>query len=137
MNTALSWIKAYVPGLEVDDQEYCDAMTLSGTKVEGFEKLDKNLDKKSSNLIIFHLGKDFEFASKFEFDNVIKIGSNQDADIVCASSYHRDGHTLNIDEKLRFSKGAFEPISPKICDIVSELMGKRVEFDINILKAFA
>ena len=93
--------------------------------------------KKSSNLIIFHLGKDFEFASKFEFDNVIKIGSNQDADIVCASSYHRDGHTLNIDEKLRFSKGAFEPISPKICDIVSELMGQRVEFDINILKAFA
>ena len=45
MNTALSWIKAYVPELECTDQEYCDAMTLSGTKVEGFEKLDKNLDK--------------------------------------------------------------------------------------------
>ncbi len=45
MNTALSWIKAYVPKLECTDQEYCDAMTLSGTKVEGFEKLDKNLDK--------------------------------------------------------------------------------------------
>lgn len=45
MNTALSWIKAYVPDLEVDDQEYTDAMTLSGTKVETFERLDKNLDK--------------------------------------------------------------------------------------------
>lgn len=45
MNTALSWIKAYVPELACTDQEYCDAMTLSGTKVEGFEKLDKNLDK--------------------------------------------------------------------------------------------
>lgn len=45
MNTALSWIKAYVPGLECTDQEYCDAMTLSGTKVEGFERKDKNLDK--------------------------------------------------------------------------------------------
>lgn len=45
MNTALSWIKAYVPELTCTDQEYCDAMTLSGTKVEGFEKLDKNLDK--------------------------------------------------------------------------------------------
>jgi NADH-quinone oxidoreductase subunit G len=98
--------------------------------------ISKNLDKKSKNLLIFHLGKDFEFASKFEFDNVIKIGSNQDADIVCASSYHRDGHTLNIDEKLRFSKGAFEPVSPKICDIVSELMGQKVEFDTEILKAF-
>ena len=43
MNTALSWIKAYVPELECTDQEYTDAMTLTGTKVEGFERLDKNL----------------------------------------------------------------------------------------------
>ncbi len=45
MNTALSWIKAYVPELECTDQEYCDAMTLSGTKVEGYERRDKNLEK--------------------------------------------------------------------------------------------
>ena len=45
MNTALSWIKAYVPDLDVTAQEYTDAMTLSGTKVEGYECLDKNLEK--------------------------------------------------------------------------------------------
>jgi len=45
MNTALSWIKAYVPDLDVTAQEYTDAMTLTGTKVEGFERLDKNLEK--------------------------------------------------------------------------------------------
>lgn len=45
MNAALSWIKAYVPDLTCTDQEYCDAMTMSGTKVEGYERLDKNLDK--------------------------------------------------------------------------------------------
>ena len=45
MNTSLSWIKAYVPELDCTAQEYTDAMTLSGTKVEGFERLDKNLDK--------------------------------------------------------------------------------------------
>ena len=45
MNTALSWIKAYVPGLECTAQEYCDRMTLSGTKVEGYTALDKNLEK--------------------------------------------------------------------------------------------
>lgn len=45
MNTALSWIKAYVKDLDVTDQEYTDAMTLTGTKVEGFEKLDADLDK--------------------------------------------------------------------------------------------
>lgn len=45
MNTALSWIKAYVPELTCTDQEYTDAMTLTGTKVETFQRLDKNLDK--------------------------------------------------------------------------------------------
>ncbi len=45
MNTALSWIKAYVPDLSCTDQEYMDAMTLSGTKVEGYTRLDKNLEK--------------------------------------------------------------------------------------------
>lgn len=45
MNTALSWIKAYVPALDVTAQEYTDAMTLSGSKVEGYECLDKNLEK--------------------------------------------------------------------------------------------
>ena len=45
MNTPLSWIKAYVPGLEVTAQEYTDAMTLSGSKVEGYVELDKDLEK--------------------------------------------------------------------------------------------
>ena len=45
MNTSLSWIKAYVPDLDVTAQEYTDAMTLTGTRVEGFERLDKNLEK--------------------------------------------------------------------------------------------
>ena len=45
MDTALSWIKAYVPDLEVTPSEYTDAMTLTGTKVEGYKELDKNLEK--------------------------------------------------------------------------------------------
>ena len=45
MDTSLSWIKAYVPDLNVTAQEYTDAMTLTGTKVEGFKELDADLDK--------------------------------------------------------------------------------------------
>ncbi|MDE6957262.1 MAG: phenylalanine--tRNA ligase subunit beta [Lachnospiraceae bacterium] len=45
MNTSLSWIKAYVPDLDVTAQEYTDAMTLSGTKVEGYEVLNADLEK--------------------------------------------------------------------------------------------
>lgn len=45
MNTPISWIKAYVPDLDVDVQEFVDGMTLSGSHVEGYEKKDKNLEK--------------------------------------------------------------------------------------------
>ena len=39
MNTSLKWIKDLVPGLDCTPQEYMDAMTLSGSKAEGYEKL--------------------------------------------------------------------------------------------------
>lgn len=45
MNTSYNWIKAYVPGLDAKDREYADAMTLSGTKVESYRRLDNNLEK--------------------------------------------------------------------------------------------
>jgi len=45
MNTSLNWIKAYVPELDVDDQEFMDRMTLTGTKTEGYKRLDRNLEK--------------------------------------------------------------------------------------------
>ena len=45
MNASLSWIKAYVPDLECTYQEFRDAMTLSGTKVENFTAFDADLDK--------------------------------------------------------------------------------------------
>ena len=45
MNTSLKWIKDMVPGLDVAPQEYMDTMTLTGTKVEGYEAFDKDLDQ--------------------------------------------------------------------------------------------
>lgn len=45
MNTPISWIKAYVPDLNVDIQEFVDRMTLSGSHVENYVKKDKNLEK--------------------------------------------------------------------------------------------
>ena len=74
MNTSLSWIKAYVPDLDVTAQEYTDAMTLSGTKVEGYEKLDADLDK----IVI---------------GQIDKIEKHPDADklIICRSEERRVG----------------------------------------------
>ena len=45
MRTSLKWIKDLVPGLDVTPKEYMDAMTLSGSKVEFYDKMDENLDK--------------------------------------------------------------------------------------------
>jgi len=45
MNTPISWIKAYVPELSVEPQEFVDKITLSGSHVENFDQYDKNLDK--------------------------------------------------------------------------------------------
>ncbi len=45
MNTSFAWIKSLVPGLDATDQEYMDAMTLSGTKAEGCQRLDADLEK--------------------------------------------------------------------------------------------
>lgn len=66
MNTTLKWIKEYVPELECTDQEYMDAMTLSGTKCEGYKKLDKDLEK----IVVGH---------------ILKIEKHPDADklVVC------------------------------------------------------
>ena len=45
MNTSYSWLKRYIPDLDVTPKEYTDSMTLSGTKVEGFTRLDADIDR--------------------------------------------------------------------------------------------
>ena len=45
MNTPLSWIKAYVPDLDVTPQEFVDRITLSGSHVENYKSFNKNLEK--------------------------------------------------------------------------------------------
>lgn len=79
MNTPLSWIKAYVPELDCTAQEYTDAMTLTGTKVEGYECLDADLEK----IIV---GK------------IIKIEKHPDADklIVCQVQIDEEGTIIQI-----------------------------------------
>lgn len=79
MNTPLSWIKAYVPDLNCTAQEYTDAMTLTGTKVEGFERMDADLDK-------IVVGK------------ILKIERHPDADklVICQVQISEDGETVQI-----------------------------------------
>lgn len=79
MNTPLSWIKAYVPDLDVSIQEYVDAMTLSGTKVESYKKLDEDLDK----IIVA---------------KILKIEKHPNADklVICQVQISQEGETIQI-----------------------------------------
>lgn len=45
MKASNYFLKYYVKDLEVSGKEFAEAITLTGTKIETFEKLDKNLDK--------------------------------------------------------------------------------------------
>ena len=45
MVTSYNWIKDLVPGLDVTPEEFRDAMTLSGSKVETITKLSEDLAK--------------------------------------------------------------------------------------------
>ena len=79
MNTPLSWIKAYVPELSCTEQEYMDAMTMSGTKVEGYEKFDADLDQ----IIV---------------GRIEKIEKHPDADklVVCQVAINEEGTVTQI-----------------------------------------
>ena len=77
MNASLSWIKAYVPDLKAGYQEFRDAMTLSGTKVENFEQFDKDLD----NIVI---------------GQVLKIEQHPDADKLVVCQVNVGDETIQI-----------------------------------------
>ena len=70
MNTSLSWIKAYVPELDVTAQEFTDAMTLSGSKVEGFTKMDADLEK----IVIGQIQKIAVAAARHRIHRLIRKG---------------------------------------------------------------
>ena len=77
MVTSLKWIKAYVPELDVTPQEYTDAMTLSGSKVEGYTRLDADLEK----IVI---------------GQVLSIEAHPDADKLVVCQVDVGGETLQI-----------------------------------------
>ena len=93
MNTSLSWIKAYVPELDVTAQEYTDAMTLSGSKVEGFEKLDADLE----NIVVGQISKIEKHpdADKLEVCQV-NVGSGEEIQIVTGAPNVKEGQKVPV-----------------------------------------
>ena len=116
MNTSLAWIKAYVPGLDVTAQEYTDAMTLSGTKVEGYEVFDADLEK----IVI---------------GQIEKIEKHLDADKLVVCQVNIGEETVQI---VTGAKNVFEGAKiPVVLDggrVAGTKDGKKVEGGIKIKK---
>lgn len=118
MNTSMSWIKAYVPELDVTPQEYTDAMTLSGTKVEGFETLDEDLEK-------IVVGK------------VLKIERHPDADklVICQVQIDEEGTVTQIVTGApNVKEGAVVPVVLDGGRVAGGHDGKKVPGGVKIKK---
>ncbi len=118
MNTSLSWIKAYVPDLDCTAQEYTDAMTLSGSKVEGFERLDNNLEK----IVVA---------------KVLSIAPHPDADklIVCQVQIGADGETVQIVTGAKnVTEGVLIPVVLDGGRVATDHDGKKTENGTKITK---
>ncbi|ALV64155.1 2Fe-2S iron-sulfur cluster-binding protein [Campylobacter fetus] len=129
------------------DESFCDSeglMLRYPNKTANKQGLDyfynnsyisKDISDIQDRIIVFHLGGELDFLN-LKDKNITFIGSCNSADIVCASAYHRDGHSVNVDNKLRFSKAAFLNLSPSIEQIIQTLSQNSYKFDKDILKAF-
>lgn len=88
MNTPMSWLKVYVPDLKAPVEEFVDAITLSGSHVEGYEKKDKNLEK-------IVVGKIEKIEKHPDADKLIicqvNIGAEQPIQIVTGAANVKEG----------------------------------------------
>ncbi len=93
MNTSLSWIKMYVPDLDVTAQGYSDAMTLSGTKVEGYQRLDADLE----NIVVGQIKK---IEKHPDADKLIvcqvDVGQEQPVQIVTGAPNVKEGDKIPV-----------------------------------------
>ena len=141
MNTSLSWLKRYVPDLKASPKEYCDAMTLFGTKVEGYEELDKDLDQ-------IVVGKVLTCEPHPDSDHLhvctVDVGSGEPLQIVCGAQNVAAGQKVPVvlvggnvagthsggsaDGGIRITKGKLRGVesSGMICSI--DELGSSSEF---------
>lgn len=93
MNTSLNWLKMYVPSLSCTPKEFTDAMTLSGTKVETCNLLDKNLHKiVTGRILSIEKHPDAEKLVICQLD----IGEKEPVQIVTGASNMKEGDTVPV-----------------------------------------
>lgn len=124
------------------DKEFCDngkwldlrkANKTANAKGLEFFKINTDLSKMKSRILVFHLG-DLEKIRALNFGNAFVIGSKKGAKMLCAGAYHRNGHTLNCAGVLREQKAVVKALAPSIEEILEKLSGRKFSLDLSVFK---
>ena len=101
MNLSMEWLKDYVPSLEVEPKKYSDVMTDTGSKVEGYEELGKEL-------------------SNIKVGKINKIERHPDADrlVVCQVDIGTGTDTQIITAATNVFEGALVPVAVAPASVV-------------------
>ncbi len=101
MNLSLNWLNEYVDVKDIDVKEYCDALTMSGSKVEGFEALDE----KVKNVVV---GKIIKTERHPDADRLtvckVDVAKGEPITIVTAATNMKEGDLVPValDNSLLF-----------------------------------
>ena len=93
MNTSLSWIKKYVPDLSCTPQEYADALTLTGTKVESYKEFDRDLENVVVGLVLSV--KDHPDSDHLKVC-MVDVGAEEPVQIVCGAPNVAEGQKVPV-----------------------------------------
>jgi phenylalanyl-tRNA synthetase beta chain len=93
MNLSRKWLTDYVDVTEVSNKDYCDRMTDTGSKVEGFEVLASDID----NVVVGKITK----ISKHENSDhlqicMLDVGSGEDVQIVTGAQNVFEGAVVPV-----------------------------------------
>ena len=101
MNLSLNWLNEYVDVKDISVKDYCDALTMSGSKVEGFE----HLNEKVKNVVV---GKILKTERHPDADRLtvckVDVAKGEPITIVTAATNMKEGDLVPValDNSLLF-----------------------------------
>ena len=94
MKLPIEWLSEFVDTSDIDIKDFCDGMTMSGSKVEGYETLDAEIE----NVV---LGK------------ILKIEKHPDSDhlLICMIEVGEDEPRQIVTGAQNVFEGAYVPVA--------------------------
>ncbi len=93
MKLSLNWLNEYVPVKDIDVKDFCDALTMSGSKVEGFEVLNESI----KNVVVCKILKTEKHPDADRLTVcTVDIGKEEPIVIVTAATNMKEGDLVPV-----------------------------------------